>query len=384
MPQEKMTVVSLFSGCGGSDLGAKWAGAEVIFANDNYAPAYATYEKHKNIIASDNVDLRPDDVRSIKDFPSCDILMGCYPCQSFTMGGKRSPETDERTMLYKEFLRALNSVDPKYFIVENVAGMQWLEGGRYLREQINCFSKAGYGYNISVKLLNARDYGIPQARKRIFIVGVRKDEKKYYHFPVLTHGPVSEGKVAYASHGEAIKHLPLDAPDEFYTRDKDPFSWWFMSRNRKRNWIEPSFTVVSNWRHITLHPASSCMRMTENNRHDKSKEKWDFTGEYEHLNHNPNLPILEVPRRLTWRECHVLQTLPANIEPCGTLEEKFMQIGNAVPPALMEKIVKQITCGGGLQDLPSVDCVSSDCEIKQQPPSGTVATQYGEKHLNAE
>lgn len=344
-----MTGVSLFSGCGGSDLGAKWAGVDVIFSNDSFAPATATYKKHKAIIASENVDVQGGDIRLIKSFPSCDVLIGCYPCQSFTMGGPRSPEGDDRTNLYKEFLRCLKQTKPSYFVVENVAGMKLLEGGRYLREQIKAFSEAGQGYHISCDLLNAKNFGVPADRRRIFLVGVRRDLGAYYWFPQPTHGPSSQSQIPFASHGEAIKHLPLNCGEEVYHPEKNPFSWWFMSRNRKRLWDEPAYTVVSNWRHITLHPASPTMKMVSSDWRNGSKQSWEFTGEYEHILGHPGRPCLQFPRRLSWRECAVLQTIPDTIEPEGSIEAKYWQIGNAVPPKLMEQIIRGITSGGGLR-----------------------------------
>jgi len=140
---DRLATVSLFSGCGGSDLGATRAGAEIIFANDNYQPAAETYRKHQKLIAGTTVDFRGDDVRDIRKFPNCDLLLGCYPCQSFTMGGNRDPDNDPRTNLYREFRRCLQQTKPKFFVAENVAGLQWLRGGAYLDAQLDAFLDVG-------------------------------------------------------------------------------------------------------------------------------------------------------------------------------------------------------------------------------------------------
>lgn len=355
---KRLTGISLFSGCGGSDLGAKRAGVDIVFSNDCFAPATKTYNTFKDIIANADTVVNGDDVRKITLFPSCEILIGCYPCQSFTMGGPRLPESDERTSLYKEFLRCLNQTNPKYFVVENVAGMQLLEQGRYLYEQIKAFSEAGQGYLVSFLPLNAKDFGVPADRKRIFLVGVRRDLGAYYWFPQPTHGPSSLLKTPYASHGEAIRELPIECPGEYYHPENEPFSWWFMSRNRKRAWSAPAYTVVSNWRHMTLHPASPTMKMVSSDWRNGSKQKWAFTAEHEHLSVSPDLPVLEHARRLSWRECAVLQTLPPEIEPEGSVEAKYWQIGNAVPPLLMERIIQEITSEAGLRSNVSPHFVS--------------------------
>jgi DNA (cytosine-5)-methyltransferase 1 len=342
-----LVTVSLFSGCGGSDLGAKQAGANVVFANDNDPYAAETYRHHRKTIASDDVDFRDDDVRQLQTFPTCDLLLGCYPCQSFTMGGPRLPGSDPRTNLYAEFARCLRIARPKFFIAENVAGLKWLNKGRHLEDQLEAFLAAGPGYRVTLGMLNARDYGVPADRKRIFMVGVRKDLMAWYHFPRPTHGPASSRKRAYASHGEAIADLPLDATGEYYDYGTEEFSWWYMSRNRKRPWSEPSHAVVANYRHVPLHPASPTLELTESDLKAGSFQRWEFTESYDVPRGQPKL---ENPRRLSWRECAVLQTFPRNLRPRGPLMHKYAQIGNAVPPRLMKHIVLPLEDESGLSD----------------------------------
>jgi DNA (cytosine-5)-methyltransferase 1 len=348
-----LKAISLFSGCGGSDLGATRAGIDIVLANDNYAPAAQTYKRFKSLLASDAVDFRDSDVREIRAFPSCELLLGCYPCQSFSMGGPRNPESDPRTKLYREFRRCLNATNPRYFVAENVAGMKWLESGQYLEAQLRSFKDAGNGYRASVAMLNAKDYGVPADRKRIFIVGVRKDLHAWYHFPPPTHGPNSEGEVPYESHGKALVHLPVEADGEYYNQGTEPFSWWYMSRNRKRPWREPSHTIVANWRHLPLHPASPKMRLVESDLAKKSFQRWEFTRSYDAPKDQAKLPE---PRRLSWRECAALQTFPPEFEPHGTIEQKCLQIGNAVPPLLMQRIVEGL--------------VTKACLFDERPPYG--------------
>jgi DNA (cytosine-5)-methyltransferase 1 len=344
--QTGLTTVSLFSGCGGSDLGARRAGAQIIFANDNYAPAVATYRRHQRLIAGDDVDLRECDIKDIRTFPKGDLLLGCYPCQSFTMGGPRNPDTDPRTDLYMQFTRCLVQTKPRFFVAENVTGLKWLSDGVYLDEQLESFLGAGGLYRISTKILDAKDYGVPADRRRLFIVGVRRDQFAWYRFPAPTHGDAA-GLRRYESHGEALQGLPLDAARETYDEGRQPFSWWFMSRNRKRPWNRPAFTVVANWRHVTLHPASPLMRLVSSNWRDGSKQTWEFTGDYDVPDGQDRLPE---PRRLSWRECSVLQSFPRTFAPSGSIEQKYLQIGNAVPPLLMQRIVEGLVSGKGLVD----------------------------------
>lgn len=343
----KPRVLSLFSGCGGMDFGVEAAGGHVIFSNDILVDACKTLENY-----FPGADIRTEDVSNILTFPEADIVVGGYPCQSFSMAGNRDPEKDERTNLYKQFLRAITVVRPKYFVAENVSGLKQLSSGTFLKEQIDAYGQAGYVVNYQV--LNAKDYGVPQSRKRLLIVGVRKDLNQVFNFPAPTHGKTtkSSGQLqTYASHGDAIKDLPLWPEGEFYERPHDPeghFSWYYMSRNRKAKWAEPAYTVVANFRHITLHPASPVMTLTWSDLANGWKQRWDFSDQYEHLEADPKRPKLEKARRLSWRECARIQTFSNDFEPVGDTASKFTQIGNAVPPKLAEAIFTHLFSGAGL------------------------------------
>jgi len=350
----RLTAVSLFSGCGGGDLGAARAGADTVFAIDNNKDAVASYLKYKHWLATPDAVIKHGSVASIDALPECDLLLGCYPCQSFTMGGPRLPGEDPRTTLFVHFRRSLKLTNAKYFVTENVAGLAWLRQGKFLRAQLNAFRTAGAKYNVSVELIDAKEYGVPQDRKRVFIVGVRKDLALHYCFPSSTNGPSGKGLPLWASHGDAIAHLPIEAIGEYYDREDVPFSWWYMSRNRKRHWEDPSFTIQANWRHVPLHPASPTMVMVSSNLSDGFKQDWTFTGTYDHLDGHPERTKLEQPRRLSWRECAAIQTFPINYEPVGPVVSKYRQIGNATPPLLMEIIVSGLCNGTALSDEPYV------------------------------
>lgn len=340
-------VLSLFSGCGGMDFGIEGAGGHVIFANDVLPNACKTLTKY-----FPDADIRNGNIAGILNFPKADVVVGGYPCQSFSMAGNRDPNKDERTSLYKQFLRVVNIVRPKYFVAENVTGLKQLSSGTFLNEQLNAYGEAGYV--VSADVLNAKDFGVPQSRKRLFIVGVRKDLNQKFKFPAPTHGKdanVSGPLQPYVSHGEAIKDLPLWPEGEFYERPFDPdlgFSWYYMSRNRKAKWVDPAFTVVANWRHITLHPASPTMTLTWSNLADGFKQRWDFSNQYEHLEADLDRQTLDSARRLSWRECARIQSFSAEFVPEGDIPSKFTQIGNAVPPILAKVIFSHLFTGAGL------------------------------------
>ena len=345
-----MDTLSLFAGCGGMDFGAETAGANVVYATDILQPACNTLQSYFS-----NTQIEQADIAELDNFPKADLVIGGYPCQSFSMGGNRDPKNDSRTQLYEHFARCLDDVSPKFFVAENVSGLQKLQGGKFLDEQKARFADAGSkGYRLSIKVVDAKEYGIPQTRKRVLIVGVRKDVGKAFVFPEITHGKRTKKSPflkPFASHGDVIEDLPLWPSGEFYERPHDPeghFSWYYMSRNRKGRWNGPAYTVVANWRHVTLHPASPVMKLTWSNLADGWKQRWDFSEEYEHTVDNPNRPVLKEARRLSWRECAQIQTFPKDFEPFGSTEEKFTQIGNAVPPKLAEIMIGGLVTGEGL------------------------------------
>ena len=350
-----MKAISLFSGGGGVDFALEQLGVDVILSNDNDKSSCETLSRY-----FPHTDVIHDDVRNLSKFPSVDLLVGGYPCQSFSLGGVRKPKNDPRTYLFLEYARVLGTVRPKFFVAENVSGMAGVENGQWFKEQVRLYDDLGY--RVSHKLLNARDYGVPQRRKRIFIVGVRKDLGGIYEFPAATHSgdpkAIAMGMMPYASHGDAIKDLPLHPKGEFYERPHDEtghMSWYYMSRNRKANWAEPSFCIVANFRHITLHPACQTMECVWSNLADGFKQKWDFTGEYEHIANHPERSVIEIPRRLSWRECARIQTFPKDYMPSGDLERKFQQVGNAVPPMLFQKIVEGLVSGSSIRPVQLID-----------------------------
>ncbi|OUY07026.1 DNA cytosine methyltransferase [Acinetobacter populi] len=307
-----MKAVSLFSGCGGSDAGLIKAGFEVVMANDILPYAKEVYEANHP-----ETDYLLQNIEIVKSFPSADVLAGCYPCQGFSQGGKRQAD-NKLNYLYLEFARALNLIKPKAFIVENVSGMTRTTFDHLLKDQIKVFSEAGY--NVVFKVLNAADYGVAQERKRIFIVGTRNDLQLNFLFPEPTHGTELIPKKTIR---EALEGLPLwPEKSEYYDYG---FHWYYMSRNRKRNWDETSRTMVSSPRHMLLHPISPDMVKI-------SQDHWEF--------------VSDAPaRRFTYKEAARIQGFNDLIFPREnetSLENKYKVVGNAVPPPLFEVIARKL------------------------------------------
>ena len=301
-----MKAVSLFSGCGGTDLGLKNAGIDVIFANDISSWACKTYEENLGAIVH-------SDIKKIESFPRADLLVGCFPCQGFSLA-RRKTGPDPRNLLYLEFERALSQVKPDFFVTENVKGLISQNGIATFQDML---LKFGRRYDVSWKVINAKDYGVPQDRERVFIVGVKKSLKEKFVFPEPTHGP---GKKKYVNLRKSIGNMPKPKEDEIYNKN---FSLHYLSRNRKRKWDDVSFTIQASGRHAPLHP---------------SGPQPVHVGKDKFILPSPE----EKHRRLSYKECAVIQSFPRRFKFYGHLEAKYMQIGNAVPPKISEMIVSAI------------------------------------------
>lgn len=305
------TVVSLFSGCGGSDAGVLRAGFDVLMAND-----ILPYARDVYLANHPETDYILGDISAIESFPSADLLVGCYPCQGFSQGGVRKADRKINT-LYLEFARALRIVKPKAFIVENVSGMVRSNFEHLLKDQFKVFEEAGY--RVKSRVLNASHYGVAQDRKRIFIVGIRSDFGTDYEFPLPTYG---DGLKPYTTIKDAIGHLPEWPTGEFYESD---FHWYYLSRNRRQDWAQISKTIVANPRHMPLHPISPMLEKI-------GPDKWQFISN-------------EPARRFSYREAAFLQGFGALVFPeteRATMNMRYTVVGNAVPPPLFEAVANNL------------------------------------------
>lgn len=328
-----MNIISLFSGAGGLDLGFEKAGFKTIWANEYDKEIWETFEK--------NFPHTKLDRRSVVHIPSSEIpeaigLIGGPPCQSWSEAGKSRGIDDHRGQLFFEFIRVLRDKKPLFFLAENVSGMLAGRHDEALENIKNHFIESGY--DLSFKLLNAHDYNVPQDRKRVFFIGFRKDLNIRFEFPQefskkrflqdvifdLKDNALAAKNKTYTNGGECFIEN-----HEYMTGD---FSSMYMSRNRVRNWDEPSFTIQAGGRHAPLHPQAPKMEFVEQN-------KRIFVPNNEHLY-----------RRLSVRECARIQTFPDTHKFYYTnLTAGYKMVGNAVPPNLAYYLAKKIA--EGLQEV---------------------------------
>lgn len=306
-----MKVVSLFSGAGGLDLGFIQAGHTVVWANDLYGDAVATYRRNigGHIVEKDIKEISSDEI------PDCDIVIGGFPCQGFSVANTKRRTADERNELYKELLRVIRDKNPKFFLAENVKGILSLNNGDSFRMIMDDFRSLNY--KVRYEVLNAADYGVPQTRERVIIVGVREDLNFEYEYPRPTNSrDCSSGLPSWVSVGDALRDIPdPDRPNEVcnhtYSRYKLNINGYI--GHRLLNPDKPAPTVTA---------------------------RGDNKGGVVILPH-PN-----GRRRMTCRELATIQSFPPDYFFEGTNSSIYRQIGNAVPVKLAYNIAKQFNLYG--------------------------------------
>ena len=300
----EFTAISLFSGAGGLDMGFENAGFRTIWANDFEADACKTHAEWSTarVVCGDVAKIDASEI------PDADIMLGGFPCQGFSLSGPRKID-DSRNVLYRHYVRIVKAKQPMMFVGENVKGLLTMGNGQIIEAIIQDFSDCGY--DVYYQLLNAKDYEVPEDRERVIIVGFRKDlGVKSFEYPVP--------RKIHVSMRDVIGGMPDPEPDEVCNA---PYSSRYMSRNRKRDWDDCSYTIPAMAKQVTLWPGSPDMIKLD-------KDLWKF-GE-------------GITRRLSWREAAAIQTFPKDLEFQGDLTSKYKQIGNAVPVKLAEIIATHL------------------------------------------
>lgn len=320
-----MEVLSLFSGCGGLDLGFKQAGFTIPVANEFDSTIWQTYEvNHK-----DTRLLRGDIRKITKDaVPSkIDGIIGGPPCQSWSEAGTLKGINDTRGQLFFDYIRILRWTRPKFFLAENVSGMLAKRHANAVQNILNLLRKCGY--NVSLTLVNAKDYGVAQERKRIFYIGFRSDLNISFTFPKGTtiDNPkkrtlkdviwdLKDTAVPALSHNR--KNPDAVNNNEYFVGSYSPI---YMSRNRVKSWNEQAFTVQASGRQCQIHPQAPKMQKL-------GLDKYEFIKGKEYLY-----------RRMTVREIARIQGFPDSYQFCYRyLNDAYKMIGNAVPVNLAYEI----------------------------------------------
>lgn len=336
-------VISMFSGAGGLDMGFHNKGFKILWANDFARDACDTYDKwanfnedgtrkeEKDCTIIECGDISKIDLTKVLPGVEVDVVLGGFPCQGFSLAGPRQVD-DSRNVLYRHFVEMVKIKNPKVIVAENVIGIKTLGDGAVFAKIIEDFSDLGY--TMSAPTVNAKNFGVPQDRMRVIFIGIRNDicNGGAYYFPA--------GDPKVITLKEALADLPeVDMSDVCQAS----FSSRYMSRNRKRDYNDVSFTIPAMAKQVPLSPDSDGMEFVE-------VDKFRFVGNN---------------RRLSYKEAAAIQTFPPNMEFCGDLDSKYKQIGNAVPVKLAEAIASEVKKILTVKDLrPLLNFENPEEEIK--------------------
>lgn len=311
-------VVSLFSGCGGLDLGFERAGFKIIWANEYDKDIWATYRaNHSGVF----LDTRSITNIPLNEIPTCDGIIGGPPCQSWSEGGKMLGIVDDRGQRFCDYIRIVNAKKPLFFVLENVPGILQTAHVKILNTFKEMFKMIGYV--LAIKQLNAADFRIPQDRERVFFVGVRQDLCRPFEFPSNTGCKQVCLKEAIGDIIE-LPHLYRDDDTVVYNSERlnhdcyiGGYDAKYMARNRVRSWSERSFAIQALARNAPIHPQAPKMLFVNSN-------KRIFAPGKESLY-----------RRLSVRECARIQTFPDHFKFLySDIRAGYKMVGNAVPVRL--------------------------------------------------
>ena len=346
----KLTAIDLFCGAGGLHLGFEEAGYDIKLCIDNNDLVEKTHRRNFPNIPIINGDIREvtaDQIREYLGEDSLDVVIGGPPCQGFSIFGKRrfvntqgyDPQKDPRNYLVYQYIRIVKETRPKFFFMENVKGFTNLDNGLFVEKVKKEFEKLGYT-NIWCSVVCAADYGVPQERYRMFMIGNRLGID--FVPPEPTHFPIGSGKEPeYCTVGDAImdlvgheneipNHVPLQHKPVVAAR------YGYVKEGCKLNVDDlPPELAVATRRDSKTGKVANYSHVYK--RLDRKKPSTTMVPGH---NAFPIHPTLN--RTLTAREAARIQTFPDNHEFFGTRQEQCIQVGNAVPPKMAEPFLKKI------------------------------------------
>lgn len=351
--KKQITVVDLFSGVGGLSYGFSHNdNFKVLLANEydkDIAKAYTLNHPNVKMLNCDIKDLTEDILR--RELPEkIDIIIGGPPCQSYSTLGKR--KNDERAYLYKEYCRILKIIQPKMFLFENVTGILSMNNGKLFKELQKCFEEIGY--NLKYKVLNAAEYGVPEIRERVILVGTKGINN--FEYPLPTHG-TKGGLKPYVTLEDAFGDLPVlksgEEKTEYASEPKNDFQKFVHDCNKLRDNLSPK-----NGEHLIRLMKALPDGGSKEDLPEELRPKSGFGNTYAKMWWKRPAPTItrnfacpsssrcihpRDSRALSTREGARLQSFPDSYKFYGSTSMKNLEIGNAVPPLLSIALAKQVS-----------------------------------------
>ena len=324
--KSKLKYIDLFSGAGGFSLGFDNKGFQNIFSIDiepNFCKTYKYNFSNHQLIEKDICELSDSEIEYLKDSQNIDVVIGGPPCQGFSIAGNigRKFIDDPRNRLFKEFVRVVKVIKPKFFVMENVARLHTHNKGETRKEIIKDFERLGY--KVDCKILNSADYGVPQVRKRVIFIGSKESEK--IEFPTKEIDRFISVKEALSSYPKLESGEESSVPNHIAMSHSEQMlnKMSYISDGGDRNEIP-----------VKIRPTSGDVRKYI--KYASDKPSVCVTGDMRKIFH------YEQNRALTVRELAKLQSFPDDFIFKGNRISQQQQVGNSVPPKMAEAIAKTI------------------------------------------
>ncbi|QUH26416.1 DNA cytosine methyltransferase [Serpentinicella alkaliphila] len=342
-----MKIIDLFCGAGGLSKGFELVGFESILALDKWPDAIATYNynrENKVGISMDIHDYTNEKLLHLLNSNTVEGIIGGPPCQGFSLVGTRDTN-DFRNNLYLEYVRFVDIVKPSFFVLENVKGLLSLGKGIYRDDIINRFGNLGY--NVNYKLLKASDYGVPQARERVFFVGLKNDifNETFFDFDRIEKSELVTTK-------DALSDLPTlreeTESEKYQSMPKNKFQYWVRQNSNKVTNHVKTLHTEKTISIISLVPDGGSIRdlppeYYKVRNYNNAFRRMDSTLPSNTIDcGHRNYFHYEENRIPTARESARIQSFPDNYYFNGSKTSQYTQIGNAVPPLLAYAVAKVI------------------------------------------
>ena len=341
-----MNIIDLFCGAGGFTKGFEMEGFKSIFAIDKWPQAIKTYNYNRNrdvAISTDINDFRNEQIIELNK-QGVDGIIGGPPCQGFSLVGSRKTG-DERNSLYLEYVRFVDLLKPKFFILENVRGLLTMENG-FFKEDIPQRFK-NLGYNVNHAVLRASEYGVPQNRERVFFIGLNQDYfgDKYFEYPLAN-------KKNIISTEEALSDLPSldnnEDPHKYKSSPQNEFQQLMRENAKKITCNEITHHTETTINIIKQVPDGSSIK-------EVSQELYkvrNYNAAFKRMNSKKPSSTIDCGHRNyfhykenripTVRENARIQSFPDDYYFTGTKTAQYTQVGNAVPPLLGKALAKKM------------------------------------------
>lgn len=368
MDNDKPTMIDLFCGAGGFSVGCELAGFQSVLGTDWFEPALETWRyNHPNAVSilGDIKNINPELLMEIlkkAGVKKINLITGGVPCQGFSRANRKHNDEDERNYLFKDYMKMVEAFEPDYIIVENVSGMQTTAGGKFVEEILASMEELGY--NSRVKLLNAADYGVPQIRKRIIFVGIRRgrglaEEFKYPEAQFIDRQSRNDSSNLvelpyYRTVQDAISDLPqIESNEETNMYTSEPLTEYQRIMRGLDNKICMKKTDGLFNHRAPKHPQATIDKIDKTvpgaPMYEKFKQRirltWDKPSPTQLAGGiRPQFQFghPSIARGLTIRERARIQSFPDGYKFLGGTVQERVQTGNAVPPLLIYAVAKEI------------------------------------------